>query len=123
MADDDTRYSITRKPQPRVTRAQVEAAREAALASRAAQVRPLPLQAPPEPEPPPLELAQGSQVALRSPEVPASRGVAMKVEFGPVALTVEHLGDEVSIVIPGALRLTAPRAHAMALIAALMKRP
>ncbi len=121
MADDDTRYSITRKPQPRVTRAQVEAAREAALASRAAQVRPLPLQA--QPEPPPLELAQGSQVALRSPEVPASRAATLEVEFGPVALTVEHLGDEVSIVIPGALRLTAPRAHAMALIAALMKRP
>lgn len=52
-----------------------------------------------------------------------SRTVSVKVEFGDVELTIEHRGDEVSLVIPGALRLRAPRAQAMALVAALMKRP
>jgi hypothetical protein len=50
-------------------------------------------------------------------------GTQVKVEFGDVELLIEHQLDEVSIVIPGALRLTAPRAQAMALVAALMKRP
>lgn len=78
------------------------------------------------PEP---ELAQGSQLAygsrpaLRVSELAGPKQLAVRVEFGDVELTIEHRGDEVSLVIPGALRLRAPRSQAMALVAALMKRP
>lgn len=67
-------------------------------------------------------MASGSRPGLPVPGGGA-RTNALKVEYGDVELLVEHRGDDVSIVIPGALRLTAPRAQAMALVAALMKRP
>lgn len=72
------------------------------------------------PEIPPL--AYGSRPAMRVTEVTGPKVLTVKVEFGDVELTIEHRGDEVSLVIPGALRLRAPRAQAMALVAALMKR-
>ena len=75
---------------------------------------------PPEAEP---QFAHGSQPVLVIPEISASRTATVKVVFGDLELTIEHRGNDVAIVIPGALRLTAPRAHAMALIAALIKRP
>ncbi len=127
---DDTRYSITRKPTPRVTREELERAREAAGASAEAQ----PVTAVPAnvtqvatPSSPTIELprrmANGSRPGMPVPNAPTGRSAALKVEYGDVELLVEHRGDDVSIVIPGALRLTAPRAQAMALVAALMKRP
>lgn len=73
------------------------------------------------------QLAYGSRPAFRVSEASvaaaAAKTVSVKVEFGDVELTIEHRGDEVQLVIPGALRLRAPRAQAMALVAALMKRP
>lgn len=65
----------------------------------------------------------GSRPGLPVPAVGAGRTAAVKVEFGDVELIIEHRGDDVAIVIPGALRMKAPRAQAMALVAALMKRP
>jgi hypothetical protein len=67
--------------------------------------------------------AQGSRPGLPVQNLGGRAQAALKVEYGDVELLVEHRGDEVSIVIPGALRLTAPRSQAMALVAALMKRP
>ncbi|HUQ02532.1 MAG TPA: hypothetical protein VM261_08565 [Kofleriaceae bacterium] len=71
----------------------------------------------------PRRMASGSRPGLPVPNSPTGRSAALKVEYGDVELLVEHRGDDVSIVIPGALRLTAPRSQAMALVAALMKRP
>lgn len=102
---DGTRYSITRKPRP-------TPARPDGLGAQAA-----PVESPP-------RLAEGSQTAMLPPPLAVAPGPAVvKVQFGDVELVVEHRGDDVSLVLPGALRMTAPRAHAMALIAALMKRP
>ena len=76
----------------------------------------------------PRRMANGSRPGLPVPGGTqpgiggAARTTALKVEYGDVELLVEHRGDDVSIVIPGALRLTAPRSQAMALVAALMKR-
>ena len=71
----------------------------------------------------PRRMAGGSRPGMPVPGSPTGRPTALKVEYGDVELLVEHRGDDVSIVIPGALRLTAPRSQAMALVAALMKRP
>jgi hypothetical protein len=112
---DSTRYSITRKGQPRVSREELDRSR------KAAEVEPLV---------PSLEtsrLAQGSRPSMDVPTMQRALqglpGTQVKVEFGDVELIIEHRLDEVSIILPGALRLTAPRAQAMALVAALMKRP
>jgi hypothetical protein len=77
---------------------------------------------------PPQRAASGSRPGLpipggTQPGIGGPRNSALRVEYGDVELLVEHRGDDVSIVIPGALRLTAPRSQAMALVAALMKRP
>ncbi|MBZ0235907.1 MAG: hypothetical protein K8M05_26505 [Deltaproteobacteria bacterium] len=118
---DDTRYSITRKPTPRVTREELEKAREAAGVPAEAQPAMPATSTSPTIELP-RRMANGSRPGMAMPGG-APRSNALKVEYGDVELIVEHRGDEVSIVIPGALRLTAPRAQAMALVAALMKRP
>jgi hypothetical protein len=124
---DDTRYSITRKPTPRVTREELEKAREAAGATAVAQPVTAAVAQVATPSSPTIELprrmASGSRPGMPVPNSPTGRSTALKVEYGDVELLVEHRGDDVSIVIPGALRLTAPRSQAMALVAALMKRP
>jgi hypothetical protein len=116
---DGSRYSITRRPAPRIK------APDAPVAQPRTPAEVLPPIALPDPEPP-STVAYGSRPALRVSELSAqanARTLSVKVEFGDVELTIEHRGDEVSLVIPGALRLRAPRAQAMALVAALMKRP
>jgi len=118
---DDTRYIITRKPTPRVTREELEKARAAAGAPAEAQPAVPATSSSPTIELP-RRMATGSRPGMSVPGG-APRSNTLKVEFGDVELIVEHRGDDVSIVIPGALRLTAPRAQAMALVAALMKRP
>lgn len=127
---DDTRYSITRKPTPRVTREELEKARAAAGTPAEAEPSLAPSLEPVTTSSPTIELprrvASGSRPGLPVPsgtQSGAPRTQALKVEYGDVELLVEHRGDDVSIVIPGALRLTAPRSQAMALVAALMKRP
>jgi hypothetical protein len=87
---------------------------------RPSEVQPLPLPSIQDDEP---RIALGSQPGLPVPLIDANRTAAVKVEFGDFHLIIEQRGDEVAIVIPGALRLNAPRAQAMALVAALMKRP
>ena len=119
IVSDGSRYSITRKPAPRIKAPEAPGG-DAARTS--AEVLP-PIALPDElmPEIPPL--AYGSRPAMRVNETPTGAKVlSVKVEFGDVELTIEHRGDEVSLVIPGALRLRAPRGQAMALVAALMKR-
>lgn len=122
---DDTRYSITRKPTPRVTREELERAR--AAAGETAEAQPVAVAQVAMSSAPTIELPRrtpgGSRPGLPVPGDPPGRPAALRVEYGDVELLVEHRGDDVSIVIPGALRLTAPRAQAMALVAALMKRP
>jgi len=122
---DDSRYSITRRPAPRVKADSVEPPRPAAVVPTTTTVAPRASTAPTTVED--IELppafAAGSRTSLRPPELTAVRALNVAVEFGDVELIVEHRGDDVSIVIPGALRMSAPRAQAMALIAALMKRP
>jgi hypothetical protein len=122
---DDTRYSITRKPTPRVTREELEKARAAAAApAEAGPGTPVTNSSPTIELPRRMIAAQGSRPGLPVQNLAGARAqAALKVEYGDVELLVEHRGDEVSIVIPGALRLTAPRSQAMALVAALMKRP
>ena len=122
---DDTRYSITRKPTPRVTREELEKARAAAGEP---ELEELALVEPGAPIELPRRVASGSRPGLpipggTQPGIGGPRNSALKVEYGDVELLIEHRGDDVSIVIPGALRLTAPRSQAMALVAALMKRP
>jgi hypothetical protein len=123
---DDTRYSITRKPTPRVTREELERARAAAGTPAEAEPSLVPVTTSSPTIELPRRMAGGSRPGLPVPsgtQSGAPRTQALKVEYGDVELLIEHRGDDVSIVIPGALRLTAPRSQAMALVAALMKRP
>jgi hypothetical protein len=118
VVSDGSKYSITKRPAPRI-----RAPEKVEQPRTPAEV--LPPIALPDPEPTPT-FAYGSRPALRVNDLAAAaagRSLSVKVEFGDVELTIEHRGDEVSLVIPGALRLRAPRAQAMALVAALMKRP
>jgi hypothetical protein len=46
-----------------------------------------------------------------------------KRRFGNVEVTIEHRGDEISIVIPGVVRLTGTRADALSMIEALARTP
>jgi hypothetical protein len=110
---------------PRVTREELEKARAAAAAqAEAGPGSPVTNSSPTIELPRRMIAAQGSRPGLPVQNLGGGRAqAALKVEYGDVELLVEHRGDEVSIVIPGALRLTAPRSQAMALVAALMKRP
>lgn len=46
-----------------------------------------------------------------------------KRRFGNVELQIEHRGDEITIVIPGVVRLTGSRADALGMIEALARMP
>lgn len=46
-----------------------------------------------------------------------------KRRFGGVELTIEYRGDEITIVVPGVVRLTGTRADALSMIEALARTP
>lgn len=46
-----------------------------------------------------------------------------KRRFGNVELNIEHRGDEITIVVPGVVRLTGSRADALSMIEALARTP
>jgi hypothetical protein len=46
-----------------------------------------------------------------------------KRRFGGVELTIEYRGDEITIVVPGVVRLTGSRTDALAMIEALARTP
>lgn len=61
--------------------------------------------------------------------IPAATGtqrppdLVEKRRFGNVEVTIEHRGDEISIVVPGVVRLSGSRADALAMIEALARTP
>jgi hypothetical protein len=118
IVSDGSRYSITRKPGPRMKTPEASGGETARTPAEVLPTIARPDEAMPEIPP----LAYGSRPAVRVHEAAGPKVLSVKVEFGDLELTIEHRGDEVSLVIPGALRLRAPRAQAMALVAALMKR-
>ncbi len=66
----------------------------------------------------------GTQPQLaRAAPPPRPADVVERRRFGNVEVTIEHRGDEVSIIIPGVLRLAGSRADALAMIEALARSP
>jgi hypothetical protein len=59
----------------------------------------------------------------RAAPPPRTADLVQKRRFGNVEVTIEHRGDEVSLVIPGVVRLVGSRADALAMIEALAKSP
>lgn len=59
----------------------------------------------------------------RSMPPPRPADVTERRRFGNVDVTIEHRGDEVTIVVPGVLRLVGTRTDALAMIEALAKSP
>lgn len=59
----------------------------------------------------------------RSAPPPRAADVVERRRFGNVDLTIEHRGDEVTIVVPGVVRLVGSRSDALAMIEALAKSP
>lgn len=59
----------------------------------------------------------------RSAPPPRPPDLVQKRRFGNVEVSIEHRGDEVSLVIPGVVRLVGSRADALAMIEALAKSP
>ncbi|HUQ06963.1 MAG TPA: hypothetical protein VM261_30940 [Kofleriaceae bacterium] len=59
----------------------------------------------------------------RSMPPPRPPDLVEKRRFGNVELTIEHRGDEVTIVVPGVVRLVGSRGDALAMIEALAKSP
>jgi hypothetical protein len=59
----------------------------------------------------------------RAAPPPRTPDLVQKRRFGNVEVTIEHRGDEVSLVIPGVVRLVGSRADALAMIEALAKSP
>ena len=76
-----------------------------------------------------LELLTEVVPAGTQPEVPrlnpAPRppDLVDKRRFGAVELTIEYRGDEITIVVPGVVRLTGTRADALSMIEALARTP
>jgi len=54
---------------------------------------------------------------------PRPADVVERRRFGNVDITIEHRGDEVTIVVPGVVRLVGTRGDALAMIEALAKSP
>ena len=59
----------------------------------------------------------------RSVPPPRAPDLVERRRFGKVDLTIEHRGDEVTIVVPGVLRLVGSRGDALSMIEALAKSP
>jgi hypothetical protein len=59
----------------------------------------------------------------RSAPAPRPPDLVERRRFGNVEVTIEHRGDEVSIIVPGVVRLVGSRADALAMIEALAKSP
>lgn len=69
-------------------------------------------------------VAPGGLDALpRSAPPPRPADLTERRRFGNVDLTIEHRGDEVTIIIPGVVRLVGSRGDALAMIEALAKSP
>ncbi len=66
---------------------------------------------------------QPGNVLPRSAPAPRPPDLAERRRFGNVEVTIEHRGDEVSIIVPGVVRLVGSRADALAMIEALAKSP
>ncbi len=77
---------------------------------------------------PVVVLPAGTQPGI-APELPRSMppprpaDLVEKRRFGNVDLTIEHRGDEVTIIVPGVVRLVGSRGDALAMIEALAKSP
>ena len=114
--DDDTQYRIVR----RFKRPSASSGQQASSASS-----PRNASRPTEPAPPPV-FAQGSKTIpinhLRGQIAAQAAGSPQRGAFGGCEIVVEPAeGDQVSFVLPGALRLTGTRDEAMALAAALLR--
>lgn len=59
----------------------------------------------------------------RSAPPPRPPDLVERRRFGNVDITIEHRGDEVSIIVPGVVRLVGTRAQALSMIEALAKSP
>lgn len=65
----------------------------------------------------------GVDALPRATPPPRPADMVERRRFGNVDLTIEHRGDEVTIVVPGVVRLVGTRADALAMIEALAKSP
>lgn len=77
--------------------------------------------------PPPARFAEGSDPALSPPggtdelgDLAPPRDV-VPVRFGAEAVVIEHQGDRVTLVLPGAIRVTGSIEEARRLAAALLR--
>ena len=76
--------------------------------------------------PPPARLAEGSDSAISPPtgdelgDLAPPRD-AVPVRFGAEAVVIEHQGDRVTLVLPGAIRVTGTIEEALRLAAALLR--
>jgi len=135
MSDDDTRYRVSRRTPNRPSR---DTLRDV--------VPPIDLAAPreePDPLSTPAAFPGGSRagVARLAPPPPGLRDAASDVEtdvvleiaepglvvehrmFGGHELVVQHRGDEVTVILPGAVRLVGTRDEAIDLVRALLSKP
>lgn len=65
----------------------------------------------------------GTDALPRSTPPPRPPDLTERRRFGHVDLTIEHRGDEVTIVVPGVVRLVGSRSDALSMIEALAKSP
>jgi hypothetical protein len=71
---------------------------------------------------PGLGAAVPGELPRRAPP-PRPADVTERRRFGNVEVTIEHRGDEVTIIVPGVVRLVGTRGDALAMIEALAKTP
>jgi hypothetical protein len=68
-------------------------------------------------------IASGTDALPRSAPPPRPADITERRRFGNVDLTIEHRGDEVTIIVPGVVRLVGSRSDALSMIEALAKSP
>jgi hypothetical protein len=142
--DDDRSYRITRRRNPttRINLRDVVIARDDRKTERDLPVAPTPTVGPlavpslvpapvatpaPAPVPAAVQARARTKEGFGPPLAPRRRpeGTGVVIErrtFAGIDIVIEHRGDEVTLVIPGAARLVGTRAEAMDLIAGLLGR-
>lgn len=137
MADDDSRYRVTRRTREGLSRdtlRDVVPPTEMAAPTEAELELDLELATPSKPPKPIMAVgSQGGIARVNATEVPdptAKRvqdppAVPLYVEkrsFGGYEIVIQHRGNEVTFILPGALRLVGTHDEAMALVRALIGR-
>ena len=138
MSDDDTRYRVTRRTRPPPNRntlrdvvmpTDLAAPRDAAPATLPPTTPSTGVFAagsragiPRVPVPPPPPLAHGSDPEIDL-EIAEPQLLEERRMFGGHEVVVQHRGDEVTFILPGAVRLVGNRNEALDLVRAFLARP